>query len=102
MKDYIVNVHALVQARTNDARTAANPLGWVVQDVTMDGDMTVIECDMLVEVRAETDNEAVLRAKARAPKIEMAEFKIRSVKLWVDKATDINPDDVRLPIVPRP
>jgi hypothetical protein len=101
MKDYIVNVHAVVRARAVDDKTAANPIGWVVHNTTMDGDMTVIECDTLVEVRAESGKEAVQRAKARAPAIEMAEFKIKSVKLSVDRATDINPENVRLPIVSR-
>lgn len=99
MKDYIVTVRAVVRARAVDEKAAANPAGWVVHESAMDGDMTVIECDTLVEVRAETDKEAVERAKARAPAIEMADFKIKRVKLWVDKATDINPDDVRIPMV---
>ena len=99
MKDYIVNVRAIVRARAVDEKAAANPLGWVVHDTAMEGDMTVIECDTLVEVRAETAREAVKRAKDRAPTIEMADFKIKSVKLWVDRATGINPDTVRIPTV---
>ena len=99
MKDYIVNVRAIVRARAVDEKAAANPLGWVVHDTAMEGDMTVMECDTLVEVRAETAREAVKRAKDRAPTIEMADFKIKSVKLWVDRATGINPDTVRIPTV---
>lgn len=99
MKDYIVTVRALVRARAVNEKAAANPVGWVVHESAMEGDMTVVECDTLVEVRAETDKEAVERAKARAPSIEMTDFKIKRVKLWVDKATDINPDDVRIPMV---
>src|SRR4051794_16845068 len=99
MKDYIVNVRAIVRARAVDKRAAANPLGWVVHDTAMEGDMTVLECDTLVEVRAETAREAVKRAKDRAPTIEMADFKIKSVKLWVDSETGVNPESVRLPNV---
>jgi hypothetical protein len=99
MKDYIVNVHAVVRARAADEKAAANPLGWVVHDTATEGDLTVMECDTLVEVRAETDKEAVKRAKDRAPAIELTDFKIKSVKLWVDDTTDINPDNVRIPTV---
>jgi hypothetical protein len=99
MKDYIVNVRAIVRARAADEKAAANPLGWVVHDTAIEGDMTVMECDTLVEVRAETTREAVKRAKDRAPAIEMADFKIKSVKLWVDSETGINPESVRLPNV---
>lgn len=99
MKDYIVTVRAVVRARAAAGVAAANPLGWVIYETTMEGDMTVIACDTLVEVRAETAKEAVKRAKVRAPAVEMADFKIKSVKLWVDKATDINPHDVRIPTV---
>jgi hypothetical protein len=70
MKDYIVTVRAVVRARAVDENAAANPAGWVVHESAMDGDMTVIECDTLVEVRAETDKGAVERAKARVPAIE--------------------------------
>ena len=99
MKDYIVNVRAVVRARAVDEKAAANPLGWVVHGTAMEGDMTVMECDTLVEVRAETNREAVKRAKDRAPAIEMADFKIKSVKLWVDSETGINPESVRIPNV---
>ena len=99
MKDYIINVRAVVRARAVDENAAANPLGWVVHDTAMEGDMTVMDCDTLVEVRAETTREAVKRAKDRAPAIEMADFKIKSVKLWVDSETGINPESVRLPNV---
>jgi hypothetical protein len=99
MKDYIVNVRAVVRAKAVDEKAAANPLGWVVHDTAMEGDMTVMECDTLVEVRAETNREAVKRAKDRAPTIEMADFKIKSVKLWVDSETGINPESVRIPNV---
>ena len=99
MKDYIVNVRAVVRARAVDEKAAANPLGWVVHDTATEGDMTLMECDTLVEVRAETSREAVKRAKERAPTIEMADFKIKSVKLWVDSKTGINPESVRIPNV---
>src|SRR5688572_20744601 len=99
MKDYIVNVRAVVRARAVDERATANPLGWVVHDTAMEGDMTVMECDTLVEVRAETNREAAKRAKDRAPTIEMVDFKIKSVKLWVDSETGINPESVRIPTV---
>jgi hypothetical protein len=99
MKDYIVNVRAVVRAKAVDEKAAANPLGWVVHDTAAEGDLTVIECDTLVEVRAETNKQAVKRAKDRAPAIEMTDFKIKSVKLWVDLATGINPDTVRIPAV---
>jgi hypothetical protein len=97
MKDYIVNVRAVVRATAIDERAAANPLGWLIHDTAIEGDMTVMECDTLVEVRAETDKEAVKRAKDRAPAIEMADFKIKSVKLWVDSETGINPESVMIP-----
>jgi hypothetical protein len=99
MKDYIINVRAIVRARATDEKAAANPLGWVIHDTAVEGDLTVMECDTLVEVRAETKREAVKRAKDRAPAIEMADFKIKSVKLWVDSETGINPESVRLPNV---
>lgn len=99
MKDYIINVRAVVRARAVDEKAAANPLGWVVHDTAIEGDMTVMECDTLVEVRAENGKEAVKRAKDRAPAIELADFRIKSVKLWVDNATGINPDNVRIPNV---
>jgi hypothetical protein len=99
MKDYVVNVRAVVRAKAVDERAAANPLGWVIHDTAMEGDLTVMECDTLVEVRAETKREAIKRAKDRAPAIELTDFKIKSVKLWVDRATDINPDTVRIPTI---
>jgi hypothetical protein len=99
MKDYIVNVRAVVRAKAADERAAANPLGWVVHDTAMEGDLTVMECDTLVEVRAENSREAAKRAKDRAPAIELADFKIKSVKLWVDSDTGINPDTVRIPSI---
>ena len=34
--------------------------------------------------------------------IEIADFKIKGVKLWVDRATGINPDSVRIPNVKPP
>jgi hypothetical protein len=97
MKDYIINVRAIVRARAADEKAAANPLGWAVHETAIEGDMTVMECDTLVEVRAETKGEAVKRAKDRAPAIEMADFKIKSVKLWVDSETGINPENIRIP-----
>ena len=99
MKDYIVIVRAVVRAKAVDEKAAANPLGWVIHAIAAEGDLTVVECDTLVEVRAETSREAVKRAKDRAPAIEMTDFKIKSVKLWVDRATGINPDTVRIPTV---
>jgi hypothetical protein len=66
MKDYIVNVRAIVRAKAVGEKAAANPLGWVIHDTAAEGDLTVIECDTLVEVRAETDKDAVERAKVAA------------------------------------
>lgn len=93
MTAYAINVRAVVRATPVEANPSGDIAGWEIYDFDKEpnGNAT-FRCDQLVHVDADTDVEAIEKAKADATGIVVEGYEIDGIELWVDAGIDINPE----------